>query len=82
MRYIGIGVVAADPVLELENFGDGIVELTAFGVPVTDDGHSVRVRRKNVIGWLALGVERICDFSQSAGVGEVIRHESGSVRSG
>ncbi|MCX5282994.1 MULTISPECIES: hypothetical protein [unclassified Streptomyces] len=82
MRYIGIGVVAADPALELENFGDGVVELTALGTPVADDVQSVRVRRKNVIGWRALGVERICDFTQSAGVGGVISHESCSGRPG
>ncbi|MER5338856.1 hypothetical protein ABT030_00650 [Streptomyces mirabilis] len=82
MRYIGIGVVAADPALELENFGDGIVELTAFCTPVADDVQSVRVRRKNVIGWLALGVECVGDFAQAAGVGGVTSHESCSGRPG
>lgn len=63
MRYASVGVVAADPALELEDFGDGVVELSAFGVPVSDDVQSVRMRRKNVIGRLGLGVEGIGDFT-------------------
>lgn len=40
------------------------------------------MRRKGVVGWLALGVERVGDFPQLAGIGGVIRHEIGSGRSG
>lgn len=82
MGYAGVGVVAADPALELEDFGDGVVELSAFGVPVPDDLQSVRMRRKSVVGWLNLGVERIGDFPQSSGVKGVIGHESCSGQSG
>lgn len=77
-----ISVVAANPVLELENFGNGIVELPAFGVPVADDVQSVRVRRESVFDRLDLGVERVGDRTQSAGVGGVIGHVSCSGRSG
>ncbi|MDT9701822.1 hypothetical protein [Streptomyces sp. P17] len=63
MWYASVGVVAADPALELEDFGDGVVELSAFGVSVSDDVQSVRMRHENVIGRLELGVERIGDFA-------------------
>ncbi|MER5431718.1 hypothetical protein [Streptomyces sp. NPDC002588] len=62
MRYAGVGAVAADPTLELEDFGDGVVELSAFGVAVSDDVQSVRMRRKNVIARLGLGFERVGDL--------------------
>ncbi|WP_171111164.1 MULTISPECIES: hypothetical protein [Streptomyces] len=51
-----------------------MVELPSFGVPVFDDVQGVRVRRKSVVGGLELGVERVSDFPQSAGIGGVIRH--------
>jgi hypothetical protein len=70
MRYAGVGVIAADPALELENLGNGVVELSAFCVPVADDVQSVRLRRKCVVGCLELSVERVGGFTQSAGVGE------------
>ncbi|MER5225252.1 hypothetical protein [Streptomyces flaveus] len=82
VRDAGVDVAAADPALELKNFRDGVVELSASGVPVFDDAQSVRMRRKSVIGRLELGVERVGDFPQSAGVEGVIRHESCSGRSG
>jgi hypothetical protein len=82
VRDVGVGVAAADAALELKDFGDGVVELSAFGVPVADDVQGVRVRRESVVGWLELGVECVGDFTQSAGVGGVIRHESCSGRSG
>jgi hypothetical protein len=37
---------------------------------------------KSVVGRLGLGVERVGEFTQSAGVGGVVRHESCSGRSG
>ncbi|MCD7439463.1 hypothetical protein K4B79_14625 [Streptomyces lincolnensis] len=74
MRDVGVGVAAADPALELKNFRDGVVELPSFGVPVFDDVQGVRMRRKSVVVWLELGVERVSDFPQSAGIGGVIRH--------
>lgn len=46
VRYASVGVAAADSALELEDFGDGMVELSAFGVPVSDDVQSVRMRFK------------------------------------
>ncbi|MFE0256860.1 hypothetical protein [Streptomyces sp. NPDC059010] len=58
-----IGVVAADAPLELEDFRDGVIELSAFGVSVSDDVQGVRVRRENVISLLGLGVERVGDFT-------------------
>ncbi|MFD8373652.1 hypothetical protein ACFV2Z_23235 [Streptomyces sp. NPDC059688] len=64
MRYFCAGVVAADPTLKLENFWDGVIELAALGMPVTDDIQSVRVRCESVVGWLELGVERVGDFAQ------------------
>ncbi|MFL4910808.1 hypothetical protein ACJ6WF_48905 [Streptomyces sp. MMS24-I2-30] len=82
MRDVGVGVAAADPALELKNFRDGVVELPSFGVPVFDDVQGVRVRRKSVVGGLELGVEGVGDFTKSAGIGGVIRHESCSGRSG
>ncbi|MGW0570743.1 hypothetical protein [Streptomyces tauricus] len=82
MRDVGVGVAAADPALELKNFRDGVVELPSLGVPVFDDVQSVGVRTKSVVGWLDLGVQGIGDFTQTAGVGGAIRHESCSVRSG
>jgi hypothetical protein len=63
LRYSGVGVVSADSALELEDFGDGVVELSAFGVPVSDDVESVRMWRKSIVGWLELGVERVGDFT-------------------
>ncbi|KOV88225.1 hypothetical protein ADL01_02065 [Streptomyces sp. NRRL WC-3618] len=50
MRYASVGVAAADSALELEDFGDGMVELSAFGVPVSDDVQSVRMRFKVEFG--------------------------------
>ncbi|MEV8038341.1 hypothetical protein [Streptomyces sp. NPDC086182] len=79
---VGVGVAAADPALELKNFRDDMVELPSLGVPVFDDVEGVPLRRESVVGWLELGVERVGDFTQSAGVGGVIRHESCSGRSG
>jgi hypothetical protein len=73
VRDVGVGVAAADPALGLKNFRDGVVELPSFGVPVFDDVQGVRVRRKSVVGWLELGVERVGDFTRSPGVGRVIR---------
>ncbi|MET7722489.1 hypothetical protein, partial [Streptomyces mirabilis] len=81
MGYVGVGVVSADPALELEDFGDGMVELSAFGVPASQNVQSVRVRQKGIDDWFELGVERVGDFAQSTGVGGVIRHESCSGRS-
>jgi hypothetical protein len=60
---VGLGVVASDASLELENFGDGVVELSTLGVPVADDVQRVWVRRESVVGSLELGVERIRDFT-------------------
>lgn len=75
---VGVGIAAADPVLELKDFGDHVVELASPGVPVSDDVQSERMWRKNVIGRLEVGVERIGDFVQSAGVAGVIGHVSRS----
>lgn len=82
MGDAGVGVVAADPSLELKDFRDGVVELPTFGVPVADDVQSVHVRRENVFDRPYFGVERVGDLTQSAGVQGVIRHESCSGRSG
>ncbi|MGW7611624.1 hypothetical protein ACWGKW_31080 [Streptomyces sp. NPDC054766] len=82
VRDVGVGVAAADPALELKNFRDGMVELPSLGVPVFDDVEGVPVRHESVVGRLELGVERVGDFTQSAGVGGVIRHEGCSGRSG
>ncbi|MDX2661052.1 hypothetical protein [Streptomyces stelliscabiei] len=82
MRDVDVGAAAADPALELKYFRDGMVELPSLGVPVFDDVQGVPVRGEGVVGWLELGVERVGDFPQSAGVGGVIRHESCSGRSG
>jgi hypothetical protein len=79
---VGFGAAPSYAALELENFGNGIVDLSAFGVPVADDVQSVRVRRKGIVGWLELGVEHVGDFTQYAHVTGVIRHESCSGRSG
>ncbi|NEB05188.1 hypothetical protein [Streptomyces sp. SID13726] len=63
MGDVGVGVTAADAALELEDFGDGVVELPAFCVPVTDDVHGVGVRREDVVARLELGVEGVRDFT-------------------
>ncbi|MFF4806355.1 hypothetical protein ACFY1U_49710 [Streptomyces sp. NPDC001351] len=58
-----ISMVAADPALKLENFGDGVVELPPFGVPVADDAQGVWVRREGVFDRLHHGVERVSDVT-------------------
>lgn len=77
-----VGVVAADAVLKLQGIRDGVVELPPSGVPVADGVHRVRVRCENVFERLYLGVERVGDLTQAAGVQGVIRHEGCSGRSG
>jgi hypothetical protein len=48
----GLGVVASDASLELEDFGDGVVELAVFGVPVADDVQRVGCGvRASSAGW-------------------------------
>lgn len=46
MLDTGVGVVAADAVLELEGFGDGVVQLAPAGVAGVEDDLGVGVGAK------------------------------------
>lgn len=52
-----VGVVAADTSLELQDVGDGVVELSAFRVAVAEDCKTVWVRSERIFGGLGLGFE-------------------------
>ncbi|MEU9346455.1 hypothetical protein AB0D74_35145 [Streptomyces sp. NPDC048278] len=61
MRYVTVGVVAADA--SVEHVGNGVVELSLFGVVVADEFHRVAVEIEEVVGGPGLSFE--CAIARS-----------------
>jgi hypothetical protein len=57
VRYAMVSVEAADTPLELEDVGDGVVELSAIGVAVGDDRKGVGMRSERIGSGFGLGFE-------------------------
>ncbi|MFJ9713630.1 hypothetical protein [Streptomyces sp. NPDC101234] len=72
MRNAVVDVVSADAALDLEGFGDGVLELSAAGV---EDCLCVAVWGEEVASGVGFGFQGVGEIAQQADVAGVVAHD-------